>query len=143
MTGVTTETTTPTAAARSVAARVQERLLAAGDGDAFGGGFGAGFALDRVAAAARIEAPLLDVPSLDRLVDDVVAEVVGLGPLEPLLRDPAVTEVMVNGPGPVWVERAGSVRQAGLTVDCAAIDRIVERVVAPLGLRADRSSPIV
>jgi pilus assembly protein CpaF len=129
---------TPTAptTARSVVARVQERLLT-------GGGDGEAFDVDRVAAVARTEAPLLDGPALERLVDDVVAEVVGLGPLEPLLRDPTVTEVMVNGPGPVWVERSGVIRRSGLRVDRAAIERIVERVVAPLGLRADRTAPIV
>jgi pilus assembly protein CpaF len=68
---------------------------------------------------------------------------VGLGPLEPLLADPDVTEVMVNGPGPVWIERRGSVEATAVRVDNDTIELLVERVVAPLGLRADRTSPLV
>jgi pilus assembly protein CpaF len=64
-------------------------------------------------------------------------------PLEPLLADPTVTEVMVNGPGRAYVERAGRLEPVALDLDAAAIVHLVERVVAPLGLRLDRSSPMV
>ena len=67
----------------------------------------------------------------------------GLGVLDTLLADPDVSDVMVNGPGPVWIERAGVVEQAGTTLDRRAIDLLVERIVGPLGLRVDRSSPLV
>ena len=77
------------------------------------------------------------------VVARVRARIGGLGPLEPLLADPPVTEVMVNGPGPVWVERAGRLERTDVELDRAAIDLLVERVVAPLGLRADRASPVV
>ncbi|MBW8824912.1 MAG: CpaF family protein [Acidobacteria bacterium] len=89
------------------------------------------------------EAPLLDVPSLEAVVDGVAARTFGLGPLEPLLDDPAVTEIMVNGPGPVWVERHGRVERTTVELDVATVELLVERVVGPLGLRADRTSPLV
>lgn len=66
-----------------------------------------------------------------------------LGPLEPLLADDRVTEIMVNGPGPVWVERGGALERLPLVLDAAAIGRLIEKVVSPLGLRADRSAPLV
>ncbi len=91
----------------------------------------------------RARAPLLATDALDVLVDHVLAHVTGLGPLEALLADPAVTEVMVNGPGPVWVERAGVVEATAVSVDGPTVEHLIERVVAPLGLRVDRSSPLV
>jgi pilus assembly protein CpaF len=63
--------------------------------------------------------------------------------LEPLLADPSVTEVMVNGPGRAYVERGGRVEPVVLDLDATGIVRLVERVVAPLGLRLDRASPLV
>jgi len=118
-----------------LATRVRSRLLATGeDGRP---------ASARVAALAREEAPPLAAPSLERLVAAVVAEVTGLGPLEALMDDPAVTEVMVNGPGQVWVERAGALERVDLDLGTAAIEGLIERVVAPLGLRVDRACPLV
>jgi pilus assembly protein CpaF len=95
-----------------------------------------------LAAAAREEAPLASRAEIDAAVRAVLGAASGLGPLEPLLADPAVTDVMVNGPGAVWVDRAGVLERTAVTVDAAAIGQIVERIVAPLGLRADRSSPL-
>lgn len=93
---------------------------------------------------AREEAPLLDDRDLATVVDRVLARVTGLGPLDRLLDDPEVTEIMVNGPGrPVWVERAGGLHAVDLVLDAQAIGLLIERVVAPLGLRADRTSPLV
>ena len=66
----------------------------------------------------------------------------GLGALEPLLADPRVTEVMVNGPGPVWVERHGRLERSGVEVDARAVAHLVARVLAPVGARADRASPL-
>ncbi len=60
---------------------------------------------ESVTRLAREEAPLLGTSELEGLVADVVARATGLGPLEPLLADPEVTEVMVAGPGRIWVER--------------------------------------
>jgi pilus assembly protein CpaF len=80
---------------------------------------------------------------LQRLLVQLTHEVVGLGPLEPLLADPNVTEVMLNGPGRAYVERDGRIDAVALDLDAERIVRIVERVVAPLGLRLDRTSPMV
>jgi len=96
-----------------------------------------------VAELVRAAAPLLDASALDAVVRDVTARTVGLGPLDPLLADPAVTEVMVNGPGSVWIERDGRIERVAVTLDRCTIEHLVERVVGPLGLRADRSSPLV
>ena len=60
-----------------------------------------------------------------------------------MLADPTVTEVMINGPGRAYVERAGRLEPVTLDLDAAAIVHLVEHVVAPLGLRLDRSSPMV
>jgi pilus assembly protein CpaF len=96
-----------------------------------------------VARIARAHAPLASMSVVDAVVDRVLARTVGLGPLEPLLADPAVSEVMVNGPGPVWVERRGVLSTTQVHLDRAGIELLVERIVAPLGLRVDRTSPLV
>ena len=79
----------------------------------------------------------------DSLVQSVLHELVGLGPLEPLLEDETVSEIMVNGPDQVYVERLGRLT---LTETCfddeAHLRRMIERILAPLGRRADESSPI-
>lgn len=107
---------------------------------------GSGVPLDRVAveravrSIARSEAPLAHDSVLRRVVDDIV----GLGPLEELLADPTVTDVLVNGPGEVWVERRGTLeRTAVVFAHERDLLSVIERVITPLGLRLDRSSPIV
>jgi pilus assembly protein CpaF len=97
----------------------------------------------RLARMLREEAPLLAAATVDIVLDELVDDVGGLGPLEPLLDDESVTEIMVNGPNRVFVERAGRLVAVACQIDAATIVRIVERVVAPLGLRLDRSSPMV
>ncbi|HVL55147.1 MAG TPA: ATPase, T2SS/T4P/T4SS family [Burkholderiaceae bacterium] len=79
-----------------------------------------------------------------RLVDDVLDEAVGLGPLERLLEDPTVSEIMVNAAQEIWVERAGKLsRCAAAFSDDDAIRNIIDRIVAPLGRRIDEASPMV
>ena len=79
-----------------------------------------------------------------RLVREVGDEVLGLGPLEPLLADPEISEVMVNGARKVFVERKGMLVLSDATFrDDAHVMRIVERIVAPLGRRIDEASPMV
>jgi pilus assembly protein CpaF len=97
----------------------------------------------RLATMLREEAPLLEASAADVVLDELVDNVGGLGPLESLLADPTVTEIMVNGPGRVYVERAGRLATVECDIDAAAIARVVERVIAPLGLRLDRASPMV
>jgi pilus assembly protein CpaF len=68
---------------------------------------------------------------------------VDLGPLAPVLADAAVTEVLLNGPGRAWMERAGRLEPLGIDLDEDGLRTLVERVIAPLGLRLDRGSPIL
>lgn len=89
------------------------------------------------------EAPLLDDAEVAERTRDLVGELVGLGPLEPLLADDSVSDVLVDGPGVVWVERHGRLERTDVELGAAVVDSIIERIVTPLGLRADRSHPIV
>jgi pilus assembly protein CpaF len=91
----------------------------------------------------RDEEPLAHGDAADRLLDELVDHVGGLGPLEPWLNDPSITEIMVNGPDRVYIERDGQLSRVPCTLDAATITRLVERVIGPLGLRLDRASPIV
>jgi pilus assembly protein CpaF len=98
---------------------------------------------DEVARVALEAAPLLSRPRLDAVVDAVLADISGLGPLDPLLADPLVDEVLVNGDGRVWVERAGALVPDGARLPAALVGHLIERIIAPLGLRLDRASPLV
>jgi pilus assembly protein CpaF len=83
-------------------------------------------------------------PRLAAVVRSIGDELTGLGPLAPLLADPTVTDVMVNGPADVWVERGGAIERAAVRfASAAAVAALVQRVVAPLGLRVDESRPWV
>ncbi len=80
----------------------------------------------------------------EELLERVVAEILGYGPLDTLLRDDTVTEIMVNGPDNIYIERAGKIEHTGLAFDNNAhLMRIIERIVAPLGRRIDEASPMV
>jgi pilus assembly protein CpaF len=79
-----------------------------------------------------------------RLFELIVAEILGLGPLEPFLADPAITEVMVNGAKNIYIERDGKVQRTNAVFESNEhLMRIIERIVAPLGRRIDESSPYV
>jgi pilus assembly protein CpaF len=79
-----------------------------------------------------------------QLFEQIVAEILGLGPLEPFLADPTITEVMVNGAKNVYVEREGKILRTNAFFESDEhLMRIIERIVAPLGRRIDESSPYV
>lgn len=81
---------------------------------------------------------------LDRLAEELVDELTGFGPLEILLRDPGVSEILVNGPGRVFIEREGRLYQSDLRfIDDHHVLRVIQRILAPLGRRLDESSPMV
>lgn len=98
---------------------------------------------ERIAALVEREAALLAEDERAELRRRVAERAFGLGPLEPLLADPAVDEVMVNGPGRVWVERAGRIEPTSVSFGSAAeLRHAIERILAPLGRRVDEASPL-
>ncbi|WP_312155856.1 ATPase, T2SS/T4P/T4SS family, partial [Pseudomonas sp.] len=81
---------------------------------------------------------------MERMAEELVDELTGYGPLEVLLRDPSVTEILVNGPHRVFVERAGLLQLTDLRfIDAHHVERVMQRILAPLGRRLDESSPMV
>ena len=79
-----------------------------------------------------------------RLVEEMVHDVTGFGPLEPLLADPTITEVMVNGPDHIYIERGGKIQRIdGVFLNDQHVLRVIERIITPLGRRIDESSPRV
>jgi len=87
---------------------------------------------------------LLSKTERERLFEIIVADILGLGPIELLLKDETITEVMVNGPKNIFVERKGKITLSGVTFDSEDhVLRIIDRIVAPLGRRVDESSPLV
>ncbi|HRT30892.1 MAG TPA: CpaF family protein [Anaerolineae bacterium] len=90
------------------------------------------------------ESIVLSRAERERLFEQIVAEILGLGPLEPLLADDSITEIMVNGAKNVYVERSGKLERTSVTFESNEhLMRIIERIVAPLGRRIDESSPQV
>ncbi len=79
-----------------------------------------------------------------RLLDQLTAEIMGYGPLEPLLRDTSVDEIMVNGPNMIYIERLGKIERVAARFDSEMhVYRIIDRIVAPLGRRVDEGQPYV
>jgi len=106
------------------------------------------------AMVAKVEAHLADACAAmslrlpdsqqKQLFAEVTDDILGFGPIEPLLADPTVTEVMVNGPQRVYIEREGRVSKTAVTFDDDDhVLRTIERIVRPLGRRVDRNSPMV
>ena len=100
-----------------------------------------------IAAEALLNGPAFaEVPQEEhaQLVREVLDEITGLGPIQPLLDDPGITEVMVNGVGSLFYEREGSLRQAERAFETPEqILTVVDRIIAPLGRRLDERNPIV
>ena len=94
--------------------------------------------------ALRERSPDLPPEFRDRVVVEVLDDILGLGPVEPLLRDGSVSEIMINGYGTVYVERRGVLQQEPVSFrDEAHLRRTIERIVARVGRRIDESSPMV
>ena len=93
----------------------------------------------------REQGHMLPLRTLTNVVNAVSDAVVGMGPIEFLLKDPDVTEVMVNGPDDVFVEREGRIERVRdrLFEGEESVQHLIERIVGPLGLRIDSSSPWV
>jgi pilus assembly protein CpaF len=100
----------------------------------------------RVAVARLVEeerAPL-SITEKDRVIEEVLDEVFGLGPLEPLLADPTISDILVTTPALVFVERAGKLYRTPVEFkDNAHLLRIIEKIVSRVGRRVDESSPLV
>jgi pilus assembly protein CpaF len=121
-----------------LASALRSRLIERAREGAAGGGLE-----DEVRALVQAEAGPLPEAERDALAERVVLLASGLGPLEPLLADPAVDEVMVNGHDAVYVERSGRVERSGVRfTDEGELMHAVERILAPLGRRVDEASPL-
>lgn len=95
-------------------------------------------------AILQEESIVLGRKEREALFEQIVAEILGLGPLEPLLADESITEIMCNGPKKVFVERKGKLQRVNIAFESDEhLMRIIERIVAPLGRRIDESSPTV
>src|SRR5262249_18498239 len=96
--------------------------------------------VEEVAATQRGEAP---APGREAIAQRILDELLGLGPLEPLLSDPSVTDVLVNGCDHVWVERGGKLERTAVRFrDDAHLVHTIRRIVARVGRRIDESSPM-
>jgi pilus assembly protein CpaF len=95
-------------------------------------------------AAAWEEGFVLDPQEMHRMLERLLDEILGLGPLESLIRDDEITEIMVNGPHHVYVEKAGRIKPCEVSLDGdEEIYRIIDRIIGPLGLHVDEASPCV
>jgi pilus assembly protein CpaF len=87
---------------------------------------------------------ILSRPERARLFEQIAAEILGMGPIQPLLEDESITEIMVNGAKNIYVERRGKIYRVPLTFESNQhVMRIIDRIVSPLGRRIDESSPYV
>jgi len=102
------------------------------------------FVAAELADLLEAETTPLSADEHDRLLAEVVDHVLGLGPIEPLLADPTITEVMVNGTGSIYVERDGRLERTDVAFgEEAHLRRVIDRIVGAVGRRIDESSPMV
>jgi pilus assembly protein CpaF len=102
------------------------------------------YVTDRVAEYIARHQLAVSRYEMERLAEELVDELTGYGPLEMLLRDPSVTEILVNGPHHIFIERAGTLQQSDLRfIDNHHVQRVVQRILAPQGRRLDESCPMV
>lgn len=98
------------------------------------------------AIQSAVNAESLDIPRMDRLriVQEIYDEVVGLGPLENLMKDPAITEIMVNSASNIYIERKGRLERANISFeDDAHVLKMIDRIVSRIGRRCDEANPMV
>jgi len=102
-------------------------------------------ALEQIFAVTLAEEPIpLSRSERAQLFERIVANILGYGPIEPLLADDSITEILVNGPDQVYVERNGMLEEIDIRFrDTTAVMHVIDRIVAPLGRRVDESSPMV
>jgi len=92
----------------------------------------------------RLSSDLLNLSERERLVNEVIDETFGLGPLEPLLRDPTITDIMINGPKVAFIERRGRLEPVDIAFhDNRHLVQIIQRIVGRIGRRVDETSPMV
>jgi len=128
----------------SLASALRRRLVERRSGEAAAGRVAAGELRDEVHELVASEGALLGDEDRAAVEERILRDTVGLGPLEDLLADPAVEEVMVNGPGSVYAERRGRIEETEVTfADEDELRNAIERILAPLGRRIDELSPMV
>ena len=89
------------------------------------------------------ENPLLNRIEREKLIEEILDETLGFGPLEPLLKDPTVSEIMVNGPKKIYVERRGKIERSEVVFrDNDHLLQIIDRIVSKVGRRVDETSPL-
>src|ERR1700678_3325827 len=90
------------------------------------------------------ENPLLNRMERERLIDEVLDETFGFGPLEALLKDPTISDILINGPKKIFVERRGKLEKTDVTFrDNDHLLQIIDRIVSKVGRRVDETSPMV
>ncbi len=128
----------------ALADSLRARLIEARREEAAGGRAPSAELGEQVRELVEAEAALLGEADREALVERVLRDTVGLGPLEELLADPSVEEVMVNGPRRVFVERGGRIEPVAVGfADEEELRNAIERILAPLGRRVDELSPMV
>jgi pilus assembly protein CpaF len=127
-----------------LAAQLKEALIERRRAEAAAGRRFEGELATSVAELVDREAAILPLAERREIAARILRDTVGLGPLEELLADPEIEEVMVNGPGCVYVERRGQIEPTEIRfADEAELRNAIERILAPLGRRVDELSPMV
>jgi pilus assembly protein CpaF len=128
----------------ALAAELRSRLVERRRAEVAGGGTGGGDLREAVRELVDEQAALLGAGDREEIAARIVRDSVGLGPLEVLLADPGVEEVMVNGPDTVYIEKGGRIEATDVAfADEEELRNAIERILAPLGRRVDELSPMV
>jgi pilus assembly protein CpaF len=129
---------------KALAAELRRRLIERRRAQAAAGNPRSDPLPDAVRALVDEDAAVLSEPTRATIVELILRDTVGLGPLEELMADPRVEEVMVNGPDEVYVERAGRIERTEVRFDSErSLRDAIERILTPLGRRIDELSPMV